>query len=404
MSQHPRFFKKTIRDIDVRGKRILLRAEFNVPQDDQGNITSDFRIEQTLPTLEYLLERDCSIVILSKIGRPNGSPDPAFSLLPVAQKLTELLPEYEVLFQPSIVDDGARQASKKLRKKQILLLENIRFDPREAQNTIAFARLLKSVSGADYFVQDAFGMVHREETSTAAITQVLPSVAGLLVEKEYNILTKVMQHPEHPLVAVVGGAKISDKIGFIQTLLGVAESVLIGGAMANTFLQYKKHPVGKSLVEPGQDSTIEKIYHLAKPGQIVLPVDVAVAQSIEPTATRTEKSLDAVVSEDIILDIGTKTMQLFKEKLDTAATVLWNGTLGYAELPQFATGSEKIAKAMCHGSKSSVVGGGDTADFVLDYQSLHSSCSFTHISTGGGASLELLSGISLPGINALLDA
>ena len=189
MSQHPRFFKKTIRDIDVRGKRILLRAEFNVPQDDQGNITSDFRIEQTLPTLEYLLERDCSIVILSKIGRPNGSPDPTFSLLPVAKKLTELLPEYEVFFQPSIVDDGARQACKKLRKKQILLLENIRFDPRESQNTVAFARLLKSVSGADYFVQDAFGMVHREETSTSAITQVLPSVAGLLIEKEYQTLT-----------------------------------------------------------------------------------------------------------------------------------------------------------------------------------------------------------------------
>lgn len=397
------FPKKTIRDIDVTGKRILLRAEFNVPLSEKGEILSDYRITETLPTLRYLLERNCSVVILSKVGRPNGKVDPRYSLAPVVKRLAELLPEYSVQLQPSIVDDAARQACKKLQQQQVLVLENIRFDPREADNTTEFAQLLKTTAGADYFVQDAFGMVHREETSTSAITRVLPSVAGLLVEKEYRTLTSVMQHPEHPLVAVVGGAKISDKIGFIEELLKVAETVLIGGAMANTFLQYKKHAVGKSLVEPDQEDEIERIYHRAKPGQIVLPVDVAVADSIQSEARRRVVDLQSVASDDIILDIGPQTIQLFKEKLQRAHTVLWNGTLGYAELHQFAIGSEAVAEVVSTCADVSVIGGGDTADFALDFLDQHKQASFTHVSTGGGASLELLSGIDLPGISTLLD-
>lgn len=403
MPQKYQFLKKTVRDIDVTNKRILLRAEFNVPLDEQGEILSDYRITQTLPTLIYLLRRGCSIVILSKVGRPKNANDLKCSLAPIAKRLAELLPDYDVIFQPSITDDAARQACKRLRPKQILMLENIRFDPREAQNSFDFARLLKSVTKADYFVQDAFGMVHREETSTSVIAQALPAVAGLLVEKEYSILSGVMAKPEHPLVAVIGGAKISDKIGFIQELLKVSETILIGGAMANTFLKYNGSPVGKSLVEPDQAETIEGIYKQAKPGQIILPVDAAVAGAIDEHAERREVSLSSVEPSDIILDIGPKTIDLFSNKILDAQTVLWNGTLGYAELPQFSIGSQKIAEAMGQGEKTSVVGGGDTAEFVLNLPDQKERLSFTHISTGGGASLELLSGMTLPGIDVLLE-
>lgn len=397
------FPKKTVRDIDISGKRILLRAEFNVPMNDAGEILSDYRITETIPTLRYLLERDCSVVVLSKVGRPKGVVDERFSLAPVVSHLADLLPEYSVQFQPSITDDAARQACKKLQKKQLLVLENIRFDPREAENSIDFAHLLKTITKTDYFVQDAFGMTHREETSTAAITQLLPSVAGLLVEKEYCALKNVMKHPVRPLVAIVGGAKISDKIGFIESLLGIAETILVGGAMANTFLQYNKLPVGKSLVEPGQDAELEKIYRNAKPGQILLPSDVAVAHEIIEKAERRVADTKDVSQNDIILDIGPKTIKAFSEIVIVAETVLWNGTLGYAELEQFAVGSEAVAKAVSNGTKTSVIGGGDTAEFALDYLENHKQASFSHVSTGGGASLELLSGMDLPGISALLD-
>ena len=397
------FPKKTIRDINVCGKRILLRAEFNVPMTEAGEILSDYRITESIPTLRYLLERNCSIVVLSKVGRPKGVVDKKFCLAPVVKQLASLLPEYSVKFQPSTTDDAALQACKRLQNKQLLVLENIRFDPREAENSLEFARLLRSVSKADYFVEDAFGMVHREETSTSAITQLLPSVAGLLVEKEYCALKNVMQHPSRPLVAIVGGAKISDKIGFIEALLRVADTILIGGAMANTFLQYQKLDVGKSLVEPGQEEEIEKIFHNAKPGQIILPSDVAVAKKIAKNVDKKIVNTEDVASDDIILDIGPETIKSFSEVVTNAETVLWNGTLGYAELKQFAVGSEAVAKAVSNGTKISVIGGGDTADFALDYLSEHKESSFYQISTGGGASLELLSGTDLPGVTALLD-
>ena len=398
------FPKKTVRDIAVHNKRILLRADFNVPLDETGAIASDYRIQQTLPTLIYLLERNCSLVIVAHLGRPEGKPDVRFTLEPIAQHLQVLLPDYQVKFEPSLVDDKARQACKQLRAGQVLLLENLRFDPREEANDPEMARLLKAVSQADYFVQDGFGVVHRAHTSTEAITHVLPSVAGLLLEKEVSELERAMKDPQHPVIALVGGAKVSDKIGFIEQLLPIADKVLIGGAMANTFLKQQGSPIGKSKYEVGQEQEIATILQKSKADQLVLPIDVAVATEVAKSSQKNVRKLDNVQPDELILDLGPKTTDLFQSVVSQAATIIWNGTLGYAELPQFALSSAALAEAISqqHGA-TSIIGGGDTADFVLDWQVAHSQAKFSHISTGGGASLELMSGLRLPGLEALLS-
>jgi len=398
------FPKKTVRDVPVHDKRILVRADFNVPLSDAGEILSDFRITQSLPTLRYLLDRGCTVIVVAHLGRPEGKATKKDSLGPVAVRLQELLPNEIVTFVPSTVDDKAWQACKRAEKGALILLENLRFDPREEANDPDFAASLQRVSGAEYFVQDGFGIVHRAHASTEAITHLLPSVAGLLLEKEVSTLEKAMKHPRHPLVAVVGGAKVSDKIGFIEQLLTIADTVLIGGAMANTFLAYQHTPVGKSLVEQGQEQEIEKILQLAKPDQLVLPVDVAVSDAIDASATRRDSSKDEVLAHEHILDIGPKTMQIFTAYIGEASTVIWNGTLGYAELPQFAVGSAAIAQSMADQQRNitSIIGGGDTAEYALEWLSAHKNAEFTHVSTGGGASLELMSGLKLPGVEALL--
>lgn len=400
------FPKKTVRDIPVHGKRILVRADFNVPLTEDGEIASDYRIVQTIPTLQYLLERGCKVVVVAHLGRPEGKPSLKYSLTSIAQRLQELLPKFTVEFIHSLVDDKARQACKVLAPGSLVLLENLRFDPREEANDLAFARSLQTVAKADYFVQDGFGVVHRAHTSTEAVTHLMPSVAGLLLEKEVTTLQQTMLHPKHPLIAVVGGAKISDKIGFIEKLLNVADTILIGGAMANTFLKQQGFEIGKSKFEPNQEAEIATILQKSKPNQIYVPQNVVVSKKIATDSQiRTCKPQD-VQADEYILDLGDEALWAYDKALHSAATVVWNGTLGYAEIPQFAKASSELANdiAFKHSGITSIVGGGDTADFVLDWLKDNPSAHFTHISTGGGASLELMSGMKLPGLEALISA
>lgn len=399
------FPKKTVRDIAVHGKRILLRADFNVPLGEDGTIESDYRIIQTLPTLRYLLEGDCSVVVIAHLGRPEGRPEKKYSLEVVSKALQRLLPEYNISFVASTIDDKARQACKNIAPRSLVLLENLRFHPGEEENELNFAQNLLRVSGADYFVQDGFGVVHRAHASTEAITHLVPSVSGLLLESEVTTLEKVMKHPQHPVVAVVGGAKISDKLGFIEKLLKFTDKVLIGGAMANTFFKYHGLEIGKSKYEPDQDKEIATILQKAKPNQLLQPIDVVVSKEIAKDSQKRTCATNEVLHNEYILDLGPHTMKQFDTALQSAATIIWNGTLGLAEIPQFAKSSSDLAQdiAFKHAGITSIVGGGDTADFVLDWLENNKQAHFTHISTGGGASLELMSGMKLPGVEALLS-
>lgn len=399
-----KFPKKTIRDIPIHGKTVLVRADFNVPLDEKGNITSDYRITQTIPTIEYLLSRKCRVIITSHLGRPEGKKNLKYSLKPVFKRLQELLPNIKIEFAQDAINDSARILCKQAEPGEIVLLENVRFYPEEEANDPSFANKLKTVTGAEYFVQDGFGVVHRAHASTEAIAHLLPSVAGLLLDKEVSTLVGAMHSPDHPLVSIVGGAKISDKIEFIEELLKISENVLIGGAMANIFLKYQGKEIGKSLFEEGQEEKIESILKKAKPGQLVLPTDVAVSKEIATTSQRRDCSLEEVEEDDIILDLGFETMRQFTHLIQSASTIIWNGTLGMAELSKFAQGSDVLAKSISDQAGAvSIIGGGDTADFVLGWLEENPDGHFTHISTGGGASLELMSGQKLPGVEALLD-
>lgn len=405
-----KFFKRTIKDVPLEGKTVLIRADYNVPLEDDGSIADDFRIRASLPTLDYLLERKCKIVIISHLGRPDGH-DKSCSLEKVADRLQELLAQ-RVTFVNDCVGDKVRMAVKKAPAGSVLLLENLRFYSEEESNDEEFARKLAKDSGAQYFIQDGFGVVHRAHASTAAVTLFLPSVAGLLVEKEYATIESTMKSPQHPLVAVLGGAKVSDKIALIEALEPIAETILIGGAMANTFLEARGVGVGKSKCETDQDAEVKKIYQIAtekvgvgnEEAFLQLPDDVAVAQEATHEAERRTVAVDGIGKNDMILDIGDQTIERFIRHIEKAKTVIWNGTLGLAELPQFAHGSARLALALAtHPNIVSVIGGGDTADFVRGWDA-KSGDSFTHVSTGGGASLELMAGKKLPGVESLLDA
>lgn len=404
------FFKQTIKTVPLAGETVLLRADYNVPLLGDGTIGDDFRIRASLPTIRQLLKDGCKVVIVSHLGRPEGR-DPKLSLVPVAQRLADLLKE-PVRFVDQTVGDKVAMAVKRAPKRSVIVLENLRFHPEEEANDEKFARQLAKDSGARYFVQDGFGVVHRAHASTSAITLQLPSVAGLLLEREYTTITDAMKAPKRPLVAVMGGAKVSDKIGVIEAFVGVADTIIIGGAMANTFLAYKGFSMGKSKLETDQAETLGRIYAAAadKVGAdnvdkfIVLPTDVAVAAAVDAAEPRRNVSVSAVGPDDIALDIGDASIEAMVKAVATAKTVVWNGTLGYAELPEFAHGSARLALALATQPKTaSIIGGGDTADFVLNWDARKGE-SFTHVSTGGGASLELMAGEKLPGIESLLDA
>ena len=404
-----KFFKKTIRDVPLEGTTVLLRADYNVPLKEDGSIHDDFRIRSSLPTVRRLLKDGCKVVIISHLGRPEGR-DFALSLEPAAQRLAELLRE-PVRFVDQTTGDKVRMAVKRAPKRGVIVLENLRFHSEEEANSEEFARKLARDSGARYFIQDGFGVVHRDHASTAAITLFLPSVAGLLLEKEYLSIVGAMRHPKRPLVAVMGGAKVSDKIQVVDELVDKAVSVLIGGAMANTFFAAQGVDVGKSKYEEGQDATVAEIFKSAKDkaGKRVedfleLPTDVVVAVSIDQPANHRVTTPGDVGADERILDIGPKTIERFTQAIDGAGTVIWNGTLGYAELAAFAKGSAAVAEAMVRRKEvESIVGGGDTADFAIHWDKKKGD-SFSHVSTGGGASLELMAGQKLPGIEHLLDA
>lgn len=404
------FFKQTINTVPLDGQTVLLRADYNVPLESDGTIADDFRIRASLPTLRYLLEKGCKVVIISHLGRPEGR-DPKLSLEPCGQRLAELLGQ-PVRFVDQTVGDKVKMAIKRAPASSIVVLENLRFDEREEANDADFAKQLAEDSGARYFVQDGFGVVHRAHASTEAISHFLPGVAGLLLEREVSTLTNAMSNPKRPLVAVIGGAKVSDKIALVKKFIEVADKVVIGGAMANTFLAYKGYKMGASKVEAGQESVLSEIYRAAeaKAGKekidefLLLPSDVAVAETIDANQERRIVGANNIGLRDIALDIGDSSIEAFTAAIEDAKTVVWNGTMGYAELEVFAQGSARLALSLATNPEIvSIIGGGDTADFVMHWDSQQGG-SFAHVSTGGGASLELMAGDRLPGVEALLDA
>ncbi len=404
------FSKLTIRDVPLMGKTVLVRADYNVPLNKDGTIRDDLRIRASLPTLKYLLKNQCKVVIISHLGRPTAAKEPEYSLEPVALHLAELL-DVPVSFIEDCIGDTVRQGVKKAAPHSVTLLQNVRYYPQEEANDAAFAEKIAKATGARYFVQDGFGVVHRAHATTAAITQYIPSVAGLLLEKEYVAITEAMESPKRPLVAVLGGAKVSDKIGVIEEFVKRADTVLIGGAMANTFLAHKGYALGASMLEPGQKAVIDAIYASAaakRPGVVdtfvVLPQDVAVGTTVSSDEPRRVVGAHQVAPTDHVLDIGDAAIEQFVNVVAGAGTVIWNGTLGYAELPAFAHGSARLALALASNPHiTSIIGGGDTADFVNHWAG-DGNAPFTHVSTGGGASLELMAGVTLPGIACLLEA
>jgi len=388
--------KKTIRDVDVRGKRVLVRVDFNVPL-DAGAVTDDTRIRAALPTIQYLLDRDAIVILASHLGRPKGAPMPEFVMDPVARRLSELLGR-----PVRKLDDSAgpqvEAAVGEARPGDVLVLENTRFHPGETKNDPGYARQLAAL--AELYVNDAFGSAHRAHASTEGVAHYLPAVAGFLMEKEIEFLGGALSAPRRPFVAILGGAKISDKIGVIQNLLGQVESLLIGGGMANTFLKAQGYHVGESLVEDGSLEVARDL--LAQAGdRLVLPVDAVVADRFDADALSQIIPVGDVPSGWRILDVGPRTLELFRKRLEGARTVVWNGPMGVFEFPRFARGTEAVAQMLAALPDAvTIVGGGDS---VAAIQDAGLAGKMSHISTGGGASLEFLEGRTLPGVAALLD-
>ena len=389
------FSKKTVRDVDVHGKKVRVRVDFNVPIKD-GKVGDDTRIQAALPTIQYLLDHGAAVILCSHLGRPKGEVMPEYSLLPVSKHLSDLLGR-PVRFTESCVGPVAERAARELRAGEVLLLENTRFLPGETKNDPGMSRQLAAL--AEVYVNDAFGSAHRAHASTEGVAHYLPAVAGFLMEREIQYLGQVIENPARPFVAILGGAKISDKIGVIRNLLKKADQVLIGGGMANTFFKALGYPVGDSLVEEDALDTAREL--LAEGGsRLRLPVDVVIADRFEPGAARQMMSMTAIPEGWSILDIGPETVQLFSKVINEAATIIWNGPMGVFEFPRFAEGTFGIARAIANASATSIVGGGDS---VAAVQQAGLANKITHISTGGGASLEMLEGIILPGLAALQD-
>ena len=388
--------KKTIDDIDVAGKRVLVRVDFNVPLED-GAVSDDTRIRAALPTILCLLGQGAEPILCSHLGRPKGKPDAKYSLKPVAERLAQLLGR-PVEMAPDCVGPVVEEMAGKIPRGGILLLENLRFHAQEEANDAGFAQALASL--ADIYVNDAFGSAHRAHASTAGVTKYLPAVAGLLMEKELTFLGQALAAPARPFVAVLGGAKVSDKIGVIHNLLGKVERLLIGGGMANTFLKAQDKAVGESLVE--NDKLGEAKALLREGGaKLILPVDVVVADRLDAQAEKRTVEVDVVPEGWRILDIGPRTAKLFTQYLRDARTVLWNGPMGVFELEPFAAGTFAIARALAELSgATTIIGGGDSASAV---ERAGVADRMTHISTGGGASLEFLEGKQLPGVALLQD-
>ena len=392
--------KKTIMDVDVAGKKILLRCDFNVPQDKETHaITSDKRIVASLPTIRYLLERGAAVIACSHLGKPKGQWKDSLTLRPVAEHLSQLLGQ-EVIFAQDIVGEDAKAKAAALQGGQIMLLENLRFDPREEKNDPEFARELASM--AELYVSDAFGTVHRAHASTAGVAAFLPAVSGLLVARELEIMGGALENPKRPFVAVLGGAKVSDKIGVINNLLEIADTIIIGGGMAYTFSAAQGGKVGDSLLEADwMDYSKEMVQKAKDKGvKLLLPVDTVCADKFAPDANTQVVKAGAIPDGWQGLDIGPETVKLYCDAVADAGTVIWNGPMGVFEFPAFAKGTEAVAEALSKTSAITIIGGGDSAAAV---QQLGYADKMTHISTGGGASLEFMEGKELPGVACLLD-
>ncbi|WP_018702236.1 phosphoglycerate kinase [Anaeromusa acidaminophila] len=390
--------KKSLKDIVVMGKKVFVRVDYNVPMKD-GVITNDNRIRATLPTLEYLLAQNAALVLASHLGRPKGAPVPEFTLAPVAKRLSELLGK-EVLFAPDCVGEEAAAMAQALKPGQILLLENLRYHKEEEKNDPEFSRQLASL--AEVAVNDAFGVSHRAHASVEGITKYIPTVAGFLLEKEILFLGQAVNDPVRPFVAIIGGAKVSDKIGVIENLLTKVDRLIIGGGMANTFLAAKGFATGKSLVEEDKLELARELMAKAKTAgkELLLPVDVTIADRFAADAANKVVAADAIEGDWMALDIGPVTSQAYAEALRDAKTVVWNGPMGVFEMDVFAKGTEAVAKAVAASGAKSIVGGGDS---IAALEKLGLAREITHISTGGGASLEFLEGKVLPGVAALAD-
>ena len=392
--------KKTIMDVDVAGKKILLRCDFNVPQDKAtGAITSDKRIVAALPTIKYLLDQGAAVIACSHLGKPKGEWKEKLSLAPVAVRLSQLLGQ-EVIFAKDVVGNDAKAKAAALQSGQIMLLENLRFDPREEKNDPSFAKELADM--AELYVSDAVGSVHRAHASTAGVAAFLPAVSGLLVAKELEIMGGALNDPKRPFVAVLGGAKVSDKIGVINNLLERANTIVIGGGMAYTFAKAQGGSIGKSLCENDKlDYALEMIEKAKKNGvKLLLPIDTVAADNFSNDAKRMVVSTMAIPDDYEGMDIGPETTKLFCDAVKGAGTVVWNGPMGVFEFENFAAGTRAMAQALADSGAVTIVGGGDSAAAV---EQMGFADKITHISTGGGASLEFLEGLELPGVACLLD-
>ena len=391
--------KKTVKDVELKDKKVLVRCDFNVPMDENKNITDNTRIVAALPTIKYLLENNCALILCSHLGRPKGEFKEEFSLAPVAKELSKLL-DREVIMAKDVIGEDATNKAENLKNGEILLIENVRFHREETDNEPEFAKKLASF--AELYVNDAFGAAHRAHASTAGVANYLPAVSGFLIEKELKFLGNALNNPERPFVAILGGAKVSDKIGVIDSLLEKVDTLIIGGGMAYTFFKAQGYSVGNSLCEIDKIDLAKELMEKAKNKgvKLMLPVDTKVGREFKPDTESKTVPYNEIPDDWEGFDIGEKSIKMFEEELKTAKTVIWNGPLGLFEFDQFAIGTNSIGKVLSEIDATTIIGGGDSAAAV---KKAGLADKMTHISTGGGASLEFLEGKKLPGIECLLE-
>ena len=389
--------QKTIEDISVESKKVLVRVDFNVPLNDKGEITDETRIQAALPTIKYLLDHKAKVILCSHLGRPKGEFKPEFSLAPVAKRLQMLL-DTKVTFAKDVIGESADEAVANIKDGEVVLLENLRYHKEETKNDPEFAKKLASY--AEIFVNDAFGTAHRAHASTEGVTHYLPAVAGFLIKKELEFMGGALENPDRPFVAILGGAKIADKIPVIENLFNKVDCLIIGGGMANTFLAAQGYNMSKSLVDADSIALASELLKKAKLKgvKILLPIDVVAADEFNNDAKTVMVPVDSIPEGYMALDIGSSTRMIFAEEINRATTVIWNGPMGVAEMPSFAGGTRAVAEAMAGTNATTIIGGGDSAAAV---KNLGYGDKMSHISTGGGASLEFLEGKELPGIAAL---
>ena len=392
--------KKTVRDIEVEGKRVLVRVDFNVPLDiNTGAISDDSRIRAVLPTIRYLVGHKAKVILCSHLGRPEGKVVEALRMAPVAQRLSQLI-NLPVATATDCIGAEVEKEIEELKQGEILLLENLRFHPEEEANDPTFAQALANL--ADIYVDDAFGTAHRAHASTVGVAKYLPAVAGLLMEKELTTLGGILDSPEHPFVALLGGAKVSDKIGLMQNILDKVDKLLVGGGMAATFLKAQGYSVGSSLIETDKQDLARELVDAASRRNVslLLPLDVVVADGITKEATGQIVAISDIPENKGIVDIGPRTIEMFTEQIKSCQTIFWNGPMGVYEIEQFAVGTKAMAELLASLKATTVVGGGSTAEIV---EEMHLANKMSHVSTGGGASLKFLEGKTLPGVAVLLD-